>query len=119
MDDDEAETWADAFCTASRIAGTLVDAIVSSGHFSVTTLPTYTGPDVHVYSIDGIIVDVNIECDTAVGTDDIDMEFSRAEIAEATPTNLRRAVDAGGQLPATVRWSRSQPPGSAPLPLAR
>ena len=85
-------------------------------HFSVTALPTYTGPDVRVYSIEDITVDVNIECGTAVGTDDVDLEFSQAEIADATPTNLRRAVDAGGHLPAIVRWSRSQPPGSAPLP---
>ena len=44
------------------------------------------------------------------------MEFSRAEVAEATPTNLRRAVEAGGYLPMIVRWSRSQPPGTDPLP---
>ena len=44
------------------------------------------------------------------------MEFSRAEVAEATPTNLRRAVEAGGYLPVIVRWSRSQPPGTDPLP---
>ena len=50
-----------------------------------------------------------------MGTDDIEMEFSRAEIAEPTPTNLRRAVEAGGHLPAIVRWSRSQPPGDDPL----
>ena len=116
LDDDEAETWADAFRTASRIAGTPVDLIVESDHFSVTTLPTYTGPDVHIYSIEDIVVDVNFECGTLVGTDDIDMEFSRAEIAEPTPTNLRRAVEAGGHLPAIVRWSRSQPPGDDPLP---
>ena len=85
-------------------------------HFSVTTLPTYTGPDVRVYSIEDIISDVNIECGTAVGTDDIDMEFSQADIADATPTNLRRAVGAGGHLPAIAHWSRPQPPGSAPLP---
>ena len=66
LDNDETETWADAFRTASGLAGTPVDAIASSDHFSVTTLPTYTGPDVHVYSIEGIIVDVNIECGTAV-----------------------------------------------------
>ena len=43
-------------------------------------------------------------------------QFLQVEIAEATPTNLRRAVGAGGHLPAIVRWGRSQPPGSAPLP---
>jgi hypothetical protein len=92
---DAAETWADVVRTASGLAGTPVDTIANCDHFSITTLPTYTGPDVHVYSIEAIIVDVNIECGTAVGTDDIDMEFSRAEIADATPTNLRHAVDAG------------------------
>ena len=43
LDNDEAETWADAFRTASGLAGTPVDAIANSDHFSVTTLPTYTG----------------------------------------------------------------------------
>ena len=121
LDDDNAETWAAAFRTSSRIAGTPVDLIIENKHFSVTTLPTYTGPDVHVYSIEDIIVDVNFECGTLVGMDDIDMEFSRAEVAEATPTNLRRAVEAGGHLPAIVRWSRSQPPGPrhGPASLAR
>ena len=112
----DAETWAEAFRGTSRTAGTPVDLIIESEHFSVTTLPTYTGPDVHVYSIEDIIVDVNFECGTLVGTDDIDMELSRAEVADATPTNLRRAVEAGGHLPAIVRWSRSQPPGTDPLP---
>ena len=112
----DAETWAEAFRVASRTAGTPVDLVIESEHFSVTTLPTYTGPDVHVYSIEDVVVDVNLECNTAVGTDGIDMEFSRAEVADATPTNLRRAVEAGGHLAAIVRWSRSQPPGTDPLP---
>ena len=90
--------------------------MIESEHFSVTTLPTYTGPDVHVYSIEDVVVDVNLECNTAVGTDGIDMEFSRGEVADATPTNLRRAVESGGHLAAIVRWSRSQPPGTDPLP---
>ena len=112
----DAETWAEAFRVASRTAGTPVDLVIESDHFSVTTLPTYTGPDVHVYSIEDVVVDVNAECNTAVGTDGIDMEFSRAEVADATPTNLRRAVESGGHLAAIVRWSRSQPPGTDPLP---
>ena len=90
--------------------------MIETDHFSVTTLPTYTGPDVHVYNIEDVVVDVNAECNTAVGTDGIDMEFSRAEVADATPTNLRRAVESGGHLAAIVRWSRSQPPGTDPLP---
>ena len=51
-----------------------------------------------------------------MSTNDIEMEFSRAEVAEATPTNFRRAVEAGGYLPVIVRWSRPQPPGTDPLP---
>ena len=74
----DAETWAEAFRGSSQAAGTPVDLIIESEHSSVTTLPTYTGPDVHVYSIEDIIVDVNFECGTLVGTDDVDMEFSRA-----------------------------------------
>ena len=101
---------------APGLAGTPVDAIANCDHFSITTLPTYTGPDVHVYSIEGAIADVNIEFGTEVGTDGVGMEFSQAEIADATPTNLRRAVGAGGHLSAIARWSRSQPPGSDPLP---
>ena len=112
-----AETSADAFRTASGLAGTgtPVDAVVNCDHFSITTLPTYTGPDVRVYSMDGAIIDVNTECGTAVGTDGVDMEFSQAESGDcrdATPTNLRRAVGAGNHLSAIVRWSRSQPRGS-------
>ena len=79
LDADEVETWAGAFRTASRIAGTPVDLIVECNHFSATTLPTYTGPDVHIYSIEDIVVDVNFECGTLVGTNDIDMEFSRCD----------------------------------------
>ena len=112
----DAETWAEAFRVASRTAGTPVDLVIESAHFSVTTLPTYTGPVVHVYSIEDVVVDVNAECNTAVGTDGINMEFSRAEVADATPTNLRRAVESGGHLAAIVRWSRLQPPGTDPLP---
>ena len=108
----DAETWAEAFRVASRTAGTPVDLVIEIDHFSVTTLPTYTGPDVHVYSIEDVVVDVNAECNTAVGTGGIDMEFSRAEVADATPTNLRRAVESGGHLAAIVRWSRPQPPGT-------
>ena len=51
-----------------------------------------------------------------MGIGGIEMELSKAEVADATPTNLRRAVEAGNHLPAIVRWSRSQPPGSDPLP---
>ena len=112
----DAEIWAAAFSVSSRTAGTPVDLIIGEDHFSVTTLPTYTGPDVHIYSVEDIIVDANLECNTQVGTDGIDMEFSRGEVADATPTNLRRAVEAGGHLAAIVRWSRSQPPGTDPLP---
>ena len=114
--DADAETWAEAFRVASRTAGTPVDLVIETDHFSVTTLPIYTGPDVHVYNIEDVVVDVNAECNTAVGTDGIAMEFTRAEVADATPTNLRRAVEAGGHLAAIVRWSRSQPPGTDPLP---
>ena len=114
--DADAETWAEAFRVASRTAGTPVDLVIETDHFSVTTLPVYTGPDVHVYNIEDVIVDVNAECNAAVGTDGIAMEFTRAEVADATPTNLRRAVEAGGHLAAIVRWSRSQPPGTDPLP---
>ena len=114
--DHDAETWATAFRAASSAAGTPVDLIVESDHFSATTLPNYTGPDVHVYSIEDIIVDVNLECVQFVCTDGIEMEFSRADVADATPTNLRRAVEAGSHLPAIIRWSRSQPPGTDPLP---
>ena len=90
----------------------------SSGHFRalLSAAPSHTGPDVHIYSIEDIIVDVNAECSTAVSVEDVDMEFSRAEVADATPTSLRRAVEAGGYLPAIVRWSRSQPPSAEPLP---
>ena len=51
-----------------------------------------------------------------MGVDGVEMEFSQAEVADATPTNLRRAVKTGNHLPAIVRWSRSQPPGNDPLP---
>ena len=112
----DAETWAEACRTDSRIAGTPVDLITESDRSMITTLPTYTGPDVHVYSIGDIIVDVNLECNTLVSANDIEMEFSRAEVAEATPTNLRRAIEAGGHLLVIVRWSRSQPPGTDPAP---
>ena len=96
--------------------GTPVNAIVNDDHFSITTLPSYTGPEVHVYSVDGAIVDVNAETGTAVDVDGMIMESTQAKLADATPTNLRRAIEAGNHLPATVRWSRSQSPGSDPLP---
>ena len=126
LDTDAAETWADAFRTASGLAGTPVDAIVNCDHFSITTLPSYTGPDVHVYSIEGVIVDVNTECATAVGIDGVDMEFSQAEVADATPTNLRRAVErattsrrssggVGRSRPAVIRFPGTPRPSLLPL----
>ena len=51
-----------------------------------------------------------------MGVDGVEMEFTQADVADATPTNLRRAVEAGNHLPAIVRWSRSQPLGNDPLP---
>ena len=56
LDTNVSETWANAFCTISGTAGTPVDAIVNDDHFSITTLPSYTGPEVHVYSVNDIIV---------------------------------------------------------------
>ena len=60
--------------------------------------------------------DVNAETAAAVGVGGVTMEFTQAEVADGTPTNLRRAVEAGNHFPAIVRWSRSQPPGNDPLP---
>ena len=51
-----------------------------------------------------------------MGVGGVAMEFTQAEVADATPTNLRRAIKAGNHLPAIVQWSCSQPPGSDPLP---
>ena len=116
LDTNVAELWADAFHTASGVAGTPVDAIVHDDHFSITTLPAYTGPEVHVYSVEDTIFGGNAECATAVGVDGAEMEFSQVDVADATPTNLQRAVEAGNHLPAIVRWSRSQPPGNDRLP---
>ena len=116
LDTNVAKTWADAFRTISGVAGTPVDVIVNDDHFSITTLPSYTGPEVHIWSVEDIIVDVNAETATVVGVEGVEMEFTQAEIADATPTNLRCAVEAGNHLPAIVRWSRSQPPGGDPLP---
>ena len=115
LDTNVAETWADAFRTISGVACTPVGAIVNDDHFSINTQPSYTGPEVHVYSADDIIVDANAETSTAVGVDGVTMEFTQAEVADATPTNLRRAIEAGNHLPAIVRWSRPQSPGSDPL----
>ena len=116
LDTNIAETWADSFRTISGTGGTPVDAIANDDHFSITTLPSYTGPEVHVYLVEDIIVGVNAETAAAVGVDGVTMEFTQAEVADATPTNLRRAVEAGNHLPAIVQWSRSQPPGNDPLP---
>ena len=105
LDTNVAEMWADSFCTISGNAGTPVNAIVNDDHFSITTLPSYTGPEVHVYSVEDIIVGVNAETAAAVDVDGVTMEFTQAEVADATPTNLRRAVEAGNHLPAITRWS--------------
>ena len=46
------------------------------------------------------------------------MGVAQAVVNDATPTNLRRAIETGSHRPAIVRWSRSQPPGSDPMPWA-
>ena len=111
-----AAAWATAFRTVSASAGTPVDAVVHDDRFVITTLPAFAGPDVHVYLAEGIIVDTNAETGTAVGVGDVTMEAVQAEVADATPTPLRRAIEAQSFRPAIVRWSRSQPPGDDPLP---
>ena len=95
--------WAEAFRTISVAAGTQVGAIVNDDHFAITTLPSYTGPEVHVYSVEDAIVDANAETGTAVAVDGVTMDVVQAEVNDATPTNLRRAVEAGNHLPAIIR----------------
>ena len=63
-----------------------------------------------------IIVSANAETAAAVGVGGVTMEFTQAEVGDATPTNLRCAVEAGNHLSAIVRWSRLQSPGNDPLP---
>ena len=103
LDANAAATLAEAFRSNSVAAGTPVDAVVNGGHFFITTLPAYTGPEVHVYSAEGAIVDANAETGTAVGVDGVTMDVVQTEINDATPTNLRRAIKAGNHLPAIVQ----------------
>ena len=69
-----------------------------------------------MYSVKDIIVSANAETAAAVGVGGVTMEFTQAEVGDATPTNLRCAVEAGNHLSAIVRWSRLQSPGNDPLP---
>ena len=80
-----------------------MDAIVHGDHFAITTLPAYTGPEVHVYSADGAIVDANAETGTAVGVEGVAMDVVQAEVNDATPTNLRCVIESGNHLPAIIR----------------
>ena len=57
LDANVAATWTEAFRTISVTAGTPIGAIVLADHFAITTLPAYTGPEVHVYSVEDAIVD--------------------------------------------------------------
>ena len=66
LDANVAATWTEAFRTISVTAGTPVGAIVLADHFAITTLPAYTGPEVHVYSVEDAIVDTNAKTGTAV-----------------------------------------------------
>ena len=79
-------------------------------------MPAFTGLDVHVYSVEDVIVDTNAETGTVVGVGGVTMDVVQAETADATPTPLRRAIEAQSFRPAIVRWSRSQPPRDDPLP---
>ena len=74
LDTNVAATWAEAFRTISVTAGTPVGAIVLGGHFTITTLPAYTGPEVHVYSVEDVIVDINAETGTAVAVEGVAMD---------------------------------------------
>ena len=57
---------------------------------------TITGLDVHVYSVEDAIVDTNAETGSAVGVDGVAMDVVvQAEANDATPTNLRRVIEAG------------------------
>ena len=118
LDANVAAALAESFRTISVSAGTPVDAIAHDDHFAITTLPAFTGPDVHVYSVEDGIVDTNAETGTAVGVEGVPMDVVLAEANDATPTNLHRVIESGNHHPAIVRWSRSQPPGSDPLPWA-
>ena len=102
LDANVAATWAEFFRTISVTAGTLVDAIVHGDHFAITTLPAYTGPEVHIYSADGAIVDANAETGTAVGVEGVAMDVVQAEVNDATPTNLRCVIESGNHLPAII-----------------
>ena len=112
LDANVAAAWAESFRTVFASAGTPVGAIVHDDHFAATTLPAFTGPDVHVYSVGGVNVDTNAETGTAVGVDGVTMDVVQAEANDATPINLHRVIEAGSHRPAIVRWSRSQPPGA-------
>jgi hypothetical protein len=112
---DAAAAWATAFRTASNAAGAPVDVVVNDDEFAVTTLPTFTR-EVHIYSVEDVIIDANGATGEAVSYEDVIMEPHQAESVDPTPTPLRRAVDAQSLLPSIVRWSRSQPPGNDPLP---
>ena len=112
LDANVAAAWADSFRTVSASAGTPADAIVHDNRFAVTTLPAFAGPDVHVYSVEDAIADANAETGTAIGADGVTMDVVQSEAGDATPTNLRCAIEAGSHRPAIVQWSRSQPPST-------
>ena len=57
-----------------------------------------------MYSVDDIIVGVNAETAAAVGVGGVTMEFMQAEVADATPTNLRRGAPSRR---ATTSWQSS------------
>ena len=67
LDANVAAAWAESFHTISISAGTPVGAIVHDDHFAITTLPAFTGPEVHVYSVEGAIADANAEAGTGAG----------------------------------------------------
>ena len=102
LDANVAAAWAESFRTVSASAGRPVGAIVHDDHFAVTTLPAFAGPDVRVYSVENAIVDTNAETGTAVGAGDVTMNVVQAEANDATPTNLRRVIEAGSHRPAIV-----------------
>ena len=79
-----------------------VGAIALGDHFAITTLPAYTGPEVHVYSVEDAIVDTNAETGTAVAVGGVTTGVVQMEVNDATPTNLRRAVESGNRLPAII-----------------
>ena len=115
LDANVAAAWANSFRTVSASAGTPVDAIVHDDRFVVTTLPAFTGPDVHVYSVDGVIVDTNAETGTAVGVGGVTMDVVQAEVTtprrppSAAPSKRGPSVRRSSDGAAPSRPRRSPP----------